>query len=263
MYNQFFQQNSDRLKSVTYIFISLFLIVFLTENIFAQAILTTNKFNKGIYKNYEEFVNNSPSIDYELIIKTKSENAIKNNGGGYYEIVGVNLQANQERVTSAPLIKNNFGYCDGNNIYVFDRYLHKKYSISASKVLLISRFIIIQSYDPNVAVNDVNSAELMGGILGGVIGAAITSAVVYSFNKENSINNDSLNNNINQIIKTDHTYVIDLNKNGKLSKFWYQYLLELLYYEDEELYNEFQAIPKEKKQENVAKYFLKFIDKTK
>jgi hypothetical protein len=29
------------------------------------------------------------------------------------------------------------------------------------------------------------------------------------------------------------------------------------------LYNEFQAIPKEKKQENVGTYFLKFIEKTK
>lgn len=263
MHKQFFQQNYDRLKSVTYIFISLFLIVFLSENIFAQAILTTNKFNKGIYKNYEEFLNNSPSVDYELIIKTRNENSIKNTGGGYYDVVGVYIQANQERVTSAPLIKNNFGYCDGNNIYVFDRYLHKKYSISASKILLISRFMIIQSYDPNVAVNDINSAVIMGGVLGGVIGAAITNAVVYSFNKVNSIKNDSLKYDINQIIKPDHTYVIDLNKNGKISKFWYQYLLELLYYEDEELYNEFQAIPKEKKQENVGTYFLKFIEKTK
>ncbi len=263
MHKQFFQQNYDRLKSVTYIFISLFLIFFISESLFAQAILNTNKFNKGIYKTYEEFLNNSPSIDYELIVRPKTENAIKNNGGGYYEIIGVNLQANQKRVTSAPLIKNNFGYCDGNNIYVFDRYLHKNYSISASKILLISRFMIIQSYDPNVAVNDVNSAVLMGSILGGVIGAAITSAVVYSFNKVNSINNDSLKYDINQIIKPDHTYVIDLNKNGKISKFWYQYLLELLYYEDEELYNEFQALPKEKKQENVGTYFLKFIEKAK
>ena len=57
--------------------------------------------------------------------------------------------------------------------------------------------------------------------------------------------------------------VIDTKKNGKISKFWYQYFLEIMYYEDEELYNEFQKIPKEKRQENLNTYFFKFIEKNK
>lgn len=263
MSKQFFQQNYDRLKSITYLLIIIFLTV-KTNASSAQAILSGEKLKKGIYKNYDEFINNSPSIDYELAVRKRNENAVKNNGGGYYEIIGVNIKEGQKRLLSSALIKNNFGYCDGNNIYVFDQFLHNKYTITASQVMLLSRFIVLQSYDPNVAINDANAAIIMGGVLGGLIGAAITSAVVYGINKSTSSEIDTAKiNYINDIILPDRTYVIDTKKNGKISKFWYQYFLELMYYEDENLYNEFQSIPKENRQENLSKYFIKFIEKNK
>ncbi len=263
MHKQFFQQNYEGLKSITYLFFIIFIIG--NPNLsFAQDILSGEKFKKGIYKNYDEFIKNSPSINYELIVRTRNENAINNLGGGYYEIVGVNIQEGQKRIVSSALIKDNFGYCDGVNIYIFDRFLHKKYSIAASQVILISRFIVLQSYDPIVAGSDANAAVLMGGMLGGIVGAGITSAIVYGVKKLSMTDVDTLNHNyVNNIIIPDRTFVIDTKKSGKISKFWYQYFLEIMYYEDEELYNEFQKIPKEKRQENLSTYFYKFIEKNK
>ena len=94
-------------------------------NRFNIPILITDTYKKGIYKNFDEFKNNSPSIDLFTITTDKLKvNATETKN---FDITSLTYRALQKRNTAVFLYDENnqlispsdvFGFCDGKTIWI-------------------------------------------------------------------------------------------------------------------------------------------------
>ena len=84
-----------------------------TQSDTAEKIYNANELKKGFYKNYREFITNSPSITNDFIVKERNLLAlsITNNVSpyGYYVTKG---EVDEMDV---------YGFCDGKNVYISQR----------------------------------------------------------------------------------------------------------------------------------------------
>lgn len=95
------------------------------EDRFSIPVLTTNSYKRGIYKNFNEFKNNSPSIDSFTITTDKLK--VNATGTKKYDLTSLAYRAFEKRSTAVFLYDQNgqlispsdvFGYCDGQTIWI-------------------------------------------------------------------------------------------------------------------------------------------------
>ncbi|MCW3462421.1 hypothetical protein [Chitinophaga nivalis] len=109
------------MKHLWYIgsFLLLFFPALAQEESGVNLIIHAQKFKKGLYKSFAEFQNNSPSADGDLVIKTRS------NAAQIYLLANRNELVLRDAYGQEHKVKNYWGYCDGQNIYVRDNGLNK------------------------------------------------------------------------------------------------------------------------------------------
>lgn len=75
--------------------------------------INIEKPRKGAYKNFEEFINNKPSLECDFIVKKRSSFDMSMSGGNDYKV------KSNDSIATYYKIKNEFwGVCDGENIYI-------------------------------------------------------------------------------------------------------------------------------------------------
>ncbi|PSL49313.1 hypothetical protein CLV51_101644 [Chitinophaga niastensis] len=120
-----------------------------------QADLITNArtLKKGLYKSFEEFQTNSPSEEGDLIIKNRSAAA------QIYLLASRNELVIRDAGGQEHKIKNYWGFCDGQYIYIKDNGLNKiqelgYYCMYELHVMQPSRGIVNQA---DMTVNSINT----------------------------------------------------------------------------------------------------------
>lgn len=95
-----------------FFFVGLFLLAF-TGLSQTNDILTTEVLRKGVYRSFEEFRTNSPSLTGEFYMKEKSEFAQSNLGSVKNKLYHLDSNGNETRIKHSV-----WGYCDGENVYI-------------------------------------------------------------------------------------------------------------------------------------------------
>jgi len=96
------------------------ILILFTVNSKAQVpVIDTQHPQKGIYRTIEEFRNNTPSEQGDLVIKTRSTAA------QIYLLANKNELRLRDASGAEHKVKNYWGYCDGNNFYIRDYGLNK------------------------------------------------------------------------------------------------------------------------------------------
>ena len=149
-------------------FIFSFLIgLFGFSNLFAQELIVDSGvvLKKGVYRNFDEFKYNSPSLDYFSEIDTLSmkSGVIGNREEIIYYDIG-------EYVDSGLKSNQMFGFCDGESVFFnvdYSKFSKKNFI----KVEYIGRYCYYKHSTPNT------SAVVAGGIAGGLVGGLIVASV--------------------------------------------------------------------------------------
>jgi hypothetical protein len=103
-----------------YTFLLLFILAHLpTSAQVGTSIYDTHRYNKGVYKSFEEFRNNAPSETGNIIVKGKTTAAQVYLMSAPNELLIVDSTGKEHK------IKKYWGYCDGINVYVRDNGLQK------------------------------------------------------------------------------------------------------------------------------------------
>ncbi len=213
-------------------------------------IFKAKRYNVGFYKNYEEFLRNSPSLNKKTKISKRNLNSVVVNGGGLYTmdylLNDTTIEYNWNILNG--IIKESWGYCDGESIYVFDRMIYKHKGRNMSKIKLLDNISLIEHYEVEYAKSNTNSAMLMGGVIGNVIMSNIN---------KNRLDLDDSTKYAN-LFHPDFTYMLDNTSNGKIVLFYYKSVMELLYYKDPELYDQFMKEDVKARKELLPYYVLQF-----
>lgn len=130
-------------------------------------ILTDQSYKEGAYKNFDEFLQNKPSItDYELVV-----NADKRVG---FEIVGPDNQKHKLEV---------WGFCKNGGI-------SKCYNNRLVSIKKLGNGFIISDYVEKVTKRNskIFNAGLLGGAVGGIAGALISLDAINLAEKIQSVN---------------------------------------------------------------------------
>ncbi|CAL1521113.1 hypothetical protein [Chitinophaga sp. MM2321] len=85
----------------------------------ADLIIYAHALKKGLYKSFEEFQTNNPSGEGDLVIKNRSSAA------QIYLLANRNELVMRDAAGQEHKIKNYWGYCDGQYIYIKDNGLNK------------------------------------------------------------------------------------------------------------------------------------------
>ena len=72
-----------------------------------------NKYQKGIYKTYNDILEKKPYTRYQIKVIKRTEGKIKFNGGNDYQIKSINKSVNKNYFR-----KMVWGYSDGTNLYI-------------------------------------------------------------------------------------------------------------------------------------------------
>ena len=122
-------------------------------------ILTVDKFQKGIYKDFEEFLNDSPSIsfDFELNATTKSKQFWL--GGGGFDLVIKDTGTG----ISKKIKKSFWGVSTGDSIFIAVKNFQEN-GKGFEKILSLGRYCVVRA----------TPAQAQVGPLFGAIGVAIT-----------------------------------------------------------------------------------------
>jgi hypothetical protein len=102
------------------LFFSFFLLTLITQaQVYTTKIYNCSQLKKGFYKNYKEFINNSPSVikDFTVIPLSKKEDTIITRFDYRLKDTAQNT-AETNADDSLPRIKHCWGFCDGNTAYV-------------------------------------------------------------------------------------------------------------------------------------------------
>jgi hypothetical protein len=147
----------------------------LCVNLLVQAqelpeILKAEVYNRGVYRNFAEFLKNSPSVTNQFKITTKANDEEIQNGKAIYRLTVAD---------STTIGKNIWGFCDGKVIYVNEANYGQQYGFR--RLLRVSRYCVHQGF----FTREVRAAAMLPG--GGLasVGVPIRSTEPYILNINN------------------------------------------------------------------------------
>jgi hypothetical protein len=136
-------------------------------------ILTATRYEKGVYKDFSEFVRNSPSITNDFqIIALSGEKAIEK-GVADFKLVMLDSAVRRRDA------KKFWGACDGESIYVNEMSYNGPFRFR--KILGLGRYGYFKGSD----LAPVVAGALIGGAVGGIAVAASSPHVLYILNINN------------------------------------------------------------------------------
>ncbi|MBQ4820975.1 hypothetical protein [Aquimarina sp. MMG016] len=115
------------MKTIRFAIIILFFSNFMVINAQNGSIIKDSILKKGIYKNYDEFKTNTPSIPFSYEINSKKRSRIRL--GSIEKTTYYRIKIDRKK---SKKIGSVFGFCDGKNIYI--KYLHP-FSANPTKFL--------------------------------------------------------------------------------------------------------------------------------
>ncbi len=138
-----------------YTFLATLFVIIGLGSVKAQNLLNTNSstLKKGIYKNFEEFKNNSPSMDLEYTILSKQKdtggvlNRLITNGKTSFYYLDISKEQTKE-------IGKIYGFSDGKNVYINEFNPKLKPSTLFMKVNFISEFCLFE-YQPYTSIESL------------------------------------------------------------------------------------------------------------
>lgn len=183
-----------------------------SENRSSDIVSSENK-NTGLYKDFQEFLSNSPSINVNFDIKKRSKASQLMVGGSDYNIM---IDSTLYDRDLSDLV---WGICDGKNVYISSRNYQMNYG-----------FFMLNKIKENYSIFEGNimpsqDQRLTGAIIGGAIGGAIAGAPRRS------------------------KLILDM-KTGSIMPLYYEGL-ENLYKNKPDLYNTFKNVPREQVETNL------------
>ena len=147
-----------------FIFILLFCLNFLSAISQVPILVETPK--RGIYENFEDFKLNRPSIIDSFYIEREERS--QENWEGTYSLTPRYADNNKK-------VKREWGFCDGENIYVYHQWEFFKVVLDSTKI----GFYAYEELD--------NSKGIAAGIAGGAIGAGVYTAIATDKAKKKKI----------------------------------------------------------------------------
>lgn len=189
-------------------------------------ILTATKQKKGIYRDFQEFINNVPSIQSPFQVVCKSgENKIERGTADYQLLLLDSIIKRRE-------VKKFWGVCDGETIYINEVIYGGP--LNFKKIHGIGRYC----YFKGSLVNSSNSVY-SAGVAGGAVGGALTAAAVE--------------------IDGDYPYILNIN-NGKFFLLDKQVLKTILK-KDEELYALYDDEERKSKKNTLLSYIIRYNER--
>lgn len=186
-------------------------------------ILSAADLQKGIYKTFEEFLSNTPSIHSHFQIVTDSGPKLIERGTADYRLVF------SDSVFKRKEIRNFWGVCDGQSIYINET--NYGGSLNFKKLHGIGRYCYFKGSVVDAA-NDVYTTTVAGGAIAGTLAAAAVA------------------------IDGDHPYILNLN-NGKfflLDKA----ILKTILKKDPELDSAYEEEERKSKKHILLSYIIKY-----
>ncbi len=220
---------------------------------YTNDIFTTQEYRPGFYRNYEEFLHNSPGVQHEAKVGVRSSGSIGRTGGGFYDIVYLKEPEKDPLYYHAQIkyvIRPFWGYCDGSSIYVLDNQIVKGRT-SLSRILLLDHLAAVEHYN----INDAEDTYVATAFAFGLVG----SAALYTIKGLTSYNKiQRLDSTETDPLKTKGLYILDNGNKGKLLPFSYHSFLEIMYYRDMELYTDFVKLSPAQRIGQLRDYFILF-----
>lgn len=115
-------------------------------------IIYDSTYNVGIYKTFEEFRTNSPSIPFNYSIKTRSMGYGFMNMAGTVTFYSINLDRKEGKS-----IGSVFGFCDGNSIYINEGYPQLGPRAKFSKIEYLGKYSYFKDVKCNSNYNSMNN----------------------------------------------------------------------------------------------------------
>lgn len=131
-------------------------------------------YKPGVYRTFQEFVHNEPSITQNFTVVTESGDRKIEKGKGDYQIVFSAPTFNKSD------LKNIWGASDGTSVFVNERMYGGV--VNLKKIHGIGRYCYFKGYSP---ANTMQSAMATGGILGGAAVAIADPEETYILNINN------------------------------------------------------------------------------
>ena len=201
------------------------LIVFVTVSLTAQEkppILATPKLEKGIYRNFQEFVNNAPSIRAPFLMISHSGKGKIEKGMEDYKLML------QDSATKRRDLKKFWGACDGETIYINEASYEGP--VNFKRVHGMGRYCYFKGSYFNT------SKVVAAGVVAGAIGAAVAAGV-----------------------EGDYPYILNIN-NGKFFLLDKD-LLKTILKKDEELNALYDDEQRRSKKNTLLSYIVKYNER--
>jgi len=103
-----------------------------------------DKLKPGVYRNFEEFKTNSPSVEWKYYVKQTTSNYVTFSSSGTV-IFGKLVMEKEERKSFGSI----YGFCDGKNIFIIPNYKNGvilKRKTSFNKVVYLGRYVYYESF---------------------------------------------------------------------------------------------------------------------
>jgi hypothetical protein len=137
------------------------------------AILTASRYEKGVYKDFSEFLHNSPSITNDFQLKTQSGEKTIEKGVANFRLIMLDSAVRRRDA------KKFWGACDGESIYVNEMSYNGAFGFR--KILGLGRYCYFKGSNPAA----VATGAVIGGAIGGVAMAAANPHIPYILNINN------------------------------------------------------------------------------
>ncbi len=167
-------------------------------------ILKTQQYNPGFYRTYEEFINNSPSINNVQILTQEEQLEFKNIIA--YDILQVKNPDNISPKKYREKLKKMWGFSDGENIFINNKSLHN--ADFFSKIETKGPYCYFLSLETEKSTSFLEFAlTLAAGVVGAAIGnkiKGISIGISYS---------TSINNKYGQayVLKLENQKIVTVN----------------------------------------------------
>jgi len=173
------------------------LLILLCYNCYSQ----DNRYNKGLYSNINETINNSPSKSYDVELEKRKTSKIKMNGGNDYQINAIN-----KSVKRKSLKRDFWAYSDGKDLYIncFIQNLQWWYTkvLSDGKYYVFKAGLPLYPKEHDFKINQL--PNIFGGLIGGLQGAKLaTVRLPYIINKADQKVTLITDKNIRTLIKSN------------------------------------------------------------
>ena len=212
------------MKQLLYLVLTL-----ISPSLFAQQkppILNAVDLQIGIYRTFEEFLNNTPSIRIPFEVKTESSQKMIERGTADYQLVLV------DSIIRRKEIRNFWGVCDGETIYINET----NYGgwVNFKKLHGIGRYCYFRG-----SLVDGANGVYAAGVAGGAIGGALAAAAI--------------------AIDGDYPYILNIN-NGKVFLLD-KALLKTILEKDPELDSIYDEEEKKSNKNTLLSYIVKYNER--